>query len=235
MGPGSRSLRSLVRDDVDGFNFQTTTPPQPRGAKHPSCSEVACLSDKQRAQGMPGARCAAAARVVVVSTRVSPRSHRNHPAFPAQRFTAYSALSPVIGLCCHRRRPRCESIVASLMPASRHQDHTASPSAFRAVRQERIRVHRIPRPTFCDDRETPLLWGTGRREVLKMICPTAQAKFSNRCGHLARRANQLRRRNSCQVNSNCLHPPSFRGARRASPESILPVVVMDSPMCNCTS
>jgi hypothetical protein len=47
----------------------------------------------------------------------------------------------------------------------------------RAVRQERIRVHRIPHPTFCDDRETPLLWGTGRREVLKMICPTAQGKI----------------------------------------------------------
>jgi hypothetical protein len=47
----------------------------------------------------------------------------------------------------------------------------------RAVRQERIRVHRIPHPTFCDDRETPLLWGTGRREVLKMICQTAQGKI----------------------------------------------------------
>ena len=30
------------------------------------------------------------------------RSQRNHPAFPAQWFTAYSALSPVTGLSCHR-------------------------------------------------------------------------------------------------------------------------------------
>ncbi len=30
------------------------------------------------------------------------RSHRNHPAFPAQWFTAYFVLSPVIGLFCHR-------------------------------------------------------------------------------------------------------------------------------------
>jgi hypothetical protein len=33
MGPGSRSLRSLVRDDVDRFDFQTANPePSLRGA-----------------------------------------------------------------------------------------------------------------------------------------------------------------------------------------------------------
>jgi hypothetical protein len=31
------------------------------------------------------------------------RSHRKHPAFPTQWFTAYFALSPAIGLFCHRR------------------------------------------------------------------------------------------------------------------------------------
>jgi hypothetical protein len=35
--------------------------------------------------------------------------------------------------------------------------HTTSPSASRAVRQKRIRVHRIP-PHVRDDRETPLVW-----------------------------------------------------------------------------
>jgi len=29
----------------------------------------------------------------------------NIPAFPAQWFTAYNALSPVTGLSCHRRLP----------------------------------------------------------------------------------------------------------------------------------
>ena len=33
----------------------------------------------------------------------SPRSHRFHPAFPAQWVTAYNGLSPVTGLFCHRR------------------------------------------------------------------------------------------------------------------------------------
>ncbi len=45
------------------------------------------------------------------------------------------------------------------MPASGHQDHTTSPSASSAIRQERIHVHRIP-PRVHDDREPPL-WGTG--------------------------------------------------------------------------
>jgi hypothetical protein len=48
---------------------------------------------------------AACAMVVAKRTRVS-RSHRIHPAFPAQWFTAYFALSPATGLSCHRR-PRC--------------------------------------------------------------------------------------------------------------------------------
>jgi len=46
----------------------------------------------------------------------------------------------------------------NLAPASGCQDHTALPSASRAVRQERIRVHRIP-ARVRDDRETPLSSG----------------------------------------------------------------------------
>jgi hypothetical protein len=44
---------------------------------------------------------AACAMGVVERTRVV-RSHRNHPAFPTQWFTAYIALSPVHGLFGHR-------------------------------------------------------------------------------------------------------------------------------------
>ena len=66
------------------------------------------------------------------STRAkSPRSHRFHPAFPARMvLTAYSVISPAIGLSCHRHRRKV--ISANLIPASRHQDHTASPSAINA-------------------------------------------------------------------------------------------------------
>ena len=44
-------------------------------------------------------------------------------------LTAYGALSLVIGLCCHHFRLRRRSVNAEVMPASRHQDHTLSPSA----------------------------------------------------------------------------------------------------------
>ena len=45
----------------------------------------------------------AAARVVVVSTRVSHHGRTGTPGIPARDgVTAYFVLSPVIGLCCHR-------------------------------------------------------------------------------------------------------------------------------------
>jgi hypothetical protein len=69
----------------------------------------------------------------IVSTRVSsPRSHRDHPAFPhAMVLTAYTVLSPAIGFSCHRRLRKLPS--ANLTPASRRQDHTTSPSAISAL------------------------------------------------------------------------------------------------------
>ena len=82
-----------------------------------------------------------------------------HPAFPhAMVLTVSFVLSPVIGLFCHRRL-RIE--FANLTPASRRQDHTTSPSASHAIRQKRIRVHRIP-PRVRDDRDTPLMWDETR-------------------------------------------------------------------------
>ena len=60
-------------------------------------------SDDQRAQGMPGARCARSRAWCVESTRVSHHGHTGkRPAFPAQWLTAYSALSPGTGLFCPR-------------------------------------------------------------------------------------------------------------------------------------
>jgi hypothetical protein len=64
-------------------------------------------------------------------------------------FTAYSALSLVIGLSVtialqiSRLDPIGSTQPQGLTtPASGRQDHTTSPYASRAVRQERIRVHR---------------------------------------------------------------------------------------------
>src|ERR1700730_2776156 len=47
---------------------------------------------------------------------------------------------------------------ANLTPASGRQDHTSSPSASHAVRQERIRVHRIPPPTSVTIAKRPSVW-----------------------------------------------------------------------------
>src|SRR6202023_2894579 len=103
------------------------------------------------------------------------RSHRNHPALPAQWFTAYFVLSPATGLSCHRRRRNCFHRLDASVGAS-------GPHVFAvrlsAVRQERIRVHRIP-PRVRDDRDTPLewdetanhivlIWGSGKQ---KYFCP----------------------------------------------------------------
>src|ERR1700757_3725126 len=94
---------------------------------------------------------AACAGVVVERTRVI-RSHRNHPAFPAQWFTAYIVLSPVIGFLA-----TVAGGVAStdLTPASGCQDHTSSPPASSTLVRSTIRVHRIP-PRADDVAQRPL-------------------------------------------------------------------------------
>src|ERR1700730_7170674 len=84
------------------------------------------------------------------------RSHRFHPAFPAQWFYRFPARSP--------RRPGFLATVAPEKLASQELDASvgaSGPHAFSvrisAVRQKRIRVHRIP-PRVRDDREPPLEW-----------------------------------------------------------------------------
>src|SRR5450631_295458 len=67
------------------------------------CSQIS-LPSKLRAQGMPGARCAPRSRVQEATKKRTRayRSHRNHPALPAQWFTAYIVLTSATGLSCHR-------------------------------------------------------------------------------------------------------------------------------------
>jgi hypothetical protein len=53
---------------------------------------------------MPGARCARSLACSVENTRVSHHGHTGNTRHsPRNGFTAYSALSPVTGLFCHRR------------------------------------------------------------------------------------------------------------------------------------
>src|SRR3954469_7306238 len=77
-------------------------------------------------------------------------------------LTVSFVISPVIGLCCHRRFASAQN----LTPASRRQDHTTSPSAFSTVRQRCLHsVHRIP-PRVRDDRERP---SVGRDGAIKQV------------------------------------------------------------------
>jgi hypothetical protein len=60
--------------------------------------------------------------------------------------------------------PSPAAITTGLIPASGYQDATTSPSALMRLVFALHCVHRIFRPTFSDDRETPLLAGGRRAE-----------------------------------------------------------------------
>jgi len=118
----------------------------PRGAMRPSC---AFISRPKEGVGNAGCPLHPQPRVQCVgSTRVSsPRSHRDHPAFPhAMVLTASFVLSPVTGLVCHRHQRIkvlsapgwADKTSANLTPASGRQDHTTSPSAAIVSRQRAV-------------------------------------------------------------------------------------------------
>jgi hypothetical protein len=126
--------------------------PAARSARVVACSFRPLFRGRRecRAPGAP-----AAARGVVVSTRVSHHGHTGNARHsPRNGFTTYFVLSPVIGLFCHRRladisarleRQRRDVRTTRLCrPLSRH-----SSKALSASTASRINVR--------DDREAPLL------------------------------------------------------------------------------
>jgi hypothetical protein len=115
---------------------------------------------------------AACAMVVVERTRVSQVTPES-PGIPrAMVLTVSFVLSPGTGLSCPRRPRTCIRELDTSVGVSGPHDFAVR---FSAVRQERIRVHRIP-PRVRDDREPPLC-GTGRAELVEMICPTGKAEY----------------------------------------------------------
>jgi hypothetical protein len=86
------------------------------------------------------------------------RSHHGHAGYtrhsPRNGFTAYIALSPVIGLYCLCHRRSCLRQLDAGVEASEPHDFGVR---VRAVRQQHISVHRIP-SRVRDDREPPLDW-----------------------------------------------------------------------------
>jgi hypothetical protein len=136
---------------------------------------------------VPAAPAASCAKCVV-STRVSsPRSHRIHPAFPhAMVLTAYSVLSPVTGLSCHRRcAENSRELDASVGASGPHGFAVRNKrrSSARYSHAQRCRVHRIP-PRVRDDRDTPLLGDETARDIVLIWVRRNGNIFQNGAGPL---------------------------------------------------
>jgi hypothetical protein len=96
---------------------------------------------------MPGAWCARSRACSVVNTRVSHHGHTETPGIPrAMVLTVSFALSPVIGLCCHRRLADTSAKLDASVGASGPHDFTVRRSAVRPCKDctRRCYVHRIP-------------------------------------------------------------------------------------------
>jgi len=116
-----------------------------------------------RARGAP-----AAARGVVVNTRVSHHGHTGTPGIPrAMVLTVSFVLSPVIGLSCHRRlRTKIRKLDASVEASGPHD------FAVRFTRHS-SKAHSAStasRSNVRDDRETPLC-GTGWNQNITVSTP----------------------------------------------------------------
>ena len=109
--------------------------------------------------GRPMRPIAARAMSLGRSAHALVRSHRKTPGIPHAMVYGLYVISPVTGLSCHRRLRSCLHRLDTSVGASGPHDFAVR---IRAIRQKRIRIHRIP-PRGRDDRESPLWWGgTGR-------------------------------------------------------------------------
>src|SRR5260370_25180464 len=117
--------------------------PHFRGAMRPGFASVATLANK-RAQGKPGARCTRGL-VCKVRKEKCTRAYRFSGGIrPSLRngFTAYSALSPVNGLSCHRRLAENSTRLDAGIGASEPRDF-----AVRVSRARQSQHLRPPHPT----------------------------------------------------------------------------------------
>ncbi len=160
---------------------QQSTPSPPRDAIRPSFANTSALRD-ERAQGMPGARCA---RSLACNERKhtskSPRSHRKHPAFPARWFYGFLRALPGDRAFLSPSPAQCASIVAKLdisVGISGPHDFAVRDAAPLVWRRHTRPSH--PAPNVRDDRETPLLIRRRTREEEPLICPSGQVRMPSR-------------------------------------------------------
>src|ERR1700730_5082359 len=91
------------------------------------CSEFPALFD-QRAQGMPGARCARSRAWCVVNTRVSHHGHTGNTRHSLRN--GFNGLFRALPGDRALLPPSSADVAANLTPASGRQDHTTSPYAL---------------------------------------------------------------------------------------------------------
>jgi hypothetical protein len=108
---------------------------------------------------MPGARCARSLVCEIKSTQVVTTVTPDSPGIPRAMvlpvsFVLSPVIGPVIGLFCHRRLADTSAKLDTSVEASGPHDFAVR--LFGAFVCRAKSVHRLPRRTFCDDRETPL-------------------------------------------------------------------------------
>ena len=150
---------------------------------------------------MPGAQRTRSLACEIKITRVSPPGvRRTFRHSPHDGFTAYSAFSPAIGFLSPSPAEK-RSLLKEFAPASRHQDHTASPYARRGVRLAHDRRPSHPASNVRDDRECPSC-GRGTRGKMPVICPSSQLNCPRHIGTTG--TSGCDRKSSFQ-RTDCLH------------------------------
>ena len=148
--------------------------PPSRGAKTPGLCKSLVPPGREGAgnAGRP-MRPIAACAMVVRSAHALVRSHRNHPAFPAQWFYGLYRALPGDRLSCHRRLRK--SLPANLTPASGRQDHTTSPSASSTRPSSAPPRPPHPAPRFVTLRNAPRLERDG--QGYRLICDFGKSEY----------------------------------------------------------
>jgi hypothetical protein len=159
----SRTVEIKLSNSPPRYSEFADSRSQPRPRDLAACFARGLILDvppsRQRAQGMPDARCTRGRLCSKKAQASATRGTPHQPAFPAQWCYGLYALSPGTGLSC----PRHSWFVSTnLTPASGRQDHAISPSAIASFVAQKLRPT-PPRPSHPasnvrDDREAPLMW-----------------------------------------------------------------------------
>src|SRR6202022_4070026 len=134
---------------------------------------------KQRARGMPGARCTRSLVCsVLVAHECSHHGRTGTPGIPARNgFNGFLRALPGDRACLS---PSSAVLLADLTPASRRQDHTTSPSAATSFVRAPLARPTLPRPphpapTFVTMANAPPRDGTA--PVLNLIWVCGEAEY----------------------------------------------------------